>query len=98
MESEGSSASTDDDAYDVYISYSRADATWATRLARDLGERGLRSFSDLNVSAGDSWAEALNRVLDTVGTLVVLWSPAARGSDAIVGEIARFEALASDKA
>ena len=89
--------SADDDAYDVYISYSRADATWATRLARDLGERGLRSFSDLNVSAGDSWAEALNRVLDRVGTLVVLWSPAARGSEGIVAEIARFEALASDK-
>ena len=83
MDSEDSSASVESDAYDVYISYSRADAAWATRVARDLSERGLRTFSGLDVSAGDRWAEELNRVLDTVGTVVVLWSRAAQGSEGI---------------
>src|SRR4051794_15281506 len=87
----------DQDEYAVYISYAPADAAWTERLVRDLGERGLRCFSDLNLGAGDSWPEELNRVLDTVGTLVVLWSAAARGSQGIVAEIARFEALGSDR-
>ena len=81
------------DGYDVYISYPRADVTWAGRLAQDLSKLGLRCFMDLDLSAGESWSEALNRALDSSGTLVVLWSPAAQESKGILAEIAGFEAL-----
>lgn len=84
---------TASDIYDVYVSYSRADLAWAERLVRELSDRGLRCFFDLDMSAGDSWTETLNRALDNSRTLVVLWSAAAADAKGIRSELADFEVL-----
>jgi hypothetical protein len=66
------------DTYDVYIAHAKADGPWQQRLARDLSEFGLSSFSELQPTGPTPSAEALDGLLAPHGAVIVLWTPAAR--------------------
>src|SRR5437868_1107400 len=77
--------------YDVFVSYSREDVVFATRLQRALQRyrppktlpvvrRRLRVFRDQSDLTGNAYYEAIQRQLAASSTLVVICSPAARAS------------------
>src|SRR5262245_26845055 len=79
--------------YDVFISYSRKDVDWASRLERDLKKRGISVFRDEErLRAGEKWDQQLQDAIADSMHLVVLWSPNARESDWVEEERIHFEA------
>lgn len=60
---------------DVFISYSRADREFATKLASDLQSRGISVFFDQLIPAGDSWANSLAKAIEDAQYLLVILSP-----------------------
>jgi hypothetical protein len=86
-----------DATFDVYIAYTHADSAWAERLAADLSRRGLTCFSDLHLSPGQPWSEALGSALQSSSVLVVLWGPTAPESKSLLAEIASFDTLMRQK-
>ena len=66
--------------YDVFVSYSRADAAAAETLRTQLREAGLSSFLDrYSLPAGQPWQPWLEEHLGTCGALVVLIGPSGIG-------------------
>ena len=89
--------------YDAFISYSRANLDAADKIESDLealrlprevrkriGHRHLNIFRDVNDLTGNRLDWALERNLEQSRALVVLCSPAARGSRYVGMEITRF--------
>ena len=61
---------------DVFISYAREDRDQAERLARALEAEGLGVWWDEeSLRSSESFSESINRALDAVKRVVVLWSP-----------------------
>ena len=92
--------------YDAFISYSRKNSDIADKIERDLqnfpltrevrkrlGRRHLNIFRDVNDLTGNRLTSALEQNLEQSRTLVVLCSPAARGSTYVGLEINRFAQL-----
>jgi TIR domain len=92
--------------YDAFISYSRKNSDVADKIERDLqnfpltreirkrlGRRRLNIFRDVNDLTGNRLTSALEQNLEQSRTLVVLCSPAARGSTYVGLEINRFAQL-----
>lgn len=67
-------------AFDVFLSYSRADATAADQLRTRLAEAGLRTFLDrYSLPGGKPWQPELETALGHCRALVVLLGPAGIG-------------------
>src|SRR3954451_9356729 len=67
--------------YDVFLSYSRADAAVAEMLRERLAETGLRAFLDrYALPAGQSWQPQLEAALAGCRALVVLLGPSGLGA------------------
>lgn len=87
--------------HDVFISYSRRDRDFAVRLQKTLASyvpprslplprRRLDVFRDEQDFTGAEYYQSLERHLRGSGKLIVLCSPAARGSQFVNDEIRRF--------
>lgn len=82
---------------DVFISYSRADAAWAQRLAASLkkADPARRIFFDLqSLRAGDDWDQKIDTALASSQHLIVVWSDVAQASDWVNRELYQFLAAA----
>jgi WD40 repeat protein len=92
--------------YDGFISYSRLDLDAADKIERDLetfplpreirkrlGRRHLNVFRDVNDLTGNRLEPGIEQNLKQSRTLIVLCSPAARGSKFVGIEINRFAQL-----
>lgn len=80
-------------SYDVFLSYSSADAPWAEKLEADLTLRGIRVFFDrTRLIPGQQWESQLAVSLQKSRNIVVLWSDNAGASDWVNREIWRFDA------
>jgi hypothetical protein len=80
--------------YDVFLSYSRADAERVQPLLDELRRLGYRVFFDVqSIDPGEHWKKRLDRSISASRTLVLCWSEHARGSDYINYEYSRAEAL-----
>ena len=92
--------------YDAFISYSRRDLDASDKIERDLesfplpreirkrlGRRNLNVFRDISDMTGNRLDPALEQHLEQSRTLIVLCSPAARGSRYVSLEINRFAQL-----
>src|SRR4051794_8248688 len=67
--------------YDVFLSYTRADAATAETLRARLAETGLRAFLDrYALPAGQSWQPQLETALASCHALVVLLGPSGLGA------------------
>lgn len=89
------------DSYNAFISYSRADAAFATelrealgkyRIPRSLGGGRLRVFRDQSDLVGTEYHRAIETALGRSRKLIVLCSPPARASHWVADEIRRFAA------
>ena len=92
--------------YDAFISYSRRNLDVADKIERDLerfplprdirkrlGRRHLNIFRDITDMTGNRLETGIEQKLQQSRTLVVLCSPAARGSHYVNLEINRFAQL-----
>lgn len=83
--------------YDVFISYSRDDEEWATRLEAELSAPGYRVFRDVSrLQGGDLWEQGLTDAVRNSRHLVFLGSAKGRASDWVTREIGLFETVSSD--
>lgn len=81
--------------YNVFISYSRLDLAWATRLHSSLTGRGLQVYFDIHsLRDGDGWETQLEQGLKHADHLVCLWSQKAYDSPWVHRELAQFRAKA----
>jgi hypothetical protein len=69
------------DGWDVFISYSRADARCAADIDSILRQKGLRTFFDRrNLSPGLPWVRALEEAIDAAKAAIVLLGPSGFGN------------------
>ena len=62
--------------FDVYISYSRADARHALEIDAFLREKGLRPFFDRrDLAPGLPWVRALEQAMDACRAAIILIGP-----------------------
>lgn len=81
-------------SYDVFLSYSRADAERVKALRDELRRLGYRVFFDVqSIDPGQQWKRRLEHAIRRSRTLVLCWSERAKGSDYITFEYSRAEAL-----
>ena len=69
------------EAYDVFVSYSRADGRHAVEIDSVLRDNDLRPFFDRrNLDAGLPWVRALEKAIDNSKAAMVLIGPGGLGS------------------
>lgn len=73
---------------DVFISYARQERLRAELLARALEEAGLSVWWDREILAGETWANLIERELDSASCVIVLWSPNSVQSPWVLDEAA----------
>jgi hypothetical protein len=80
--------------YDVFLSYSRADAERVEPLCDELRRLGYRVFFDVqSIDPGEQWKLRLELSVRASRTLVLCWSERAHGSDYITFEYSHAQAL-----
>jgi hypothetical protein len=78
--------------YDLFISYSSHDRSWARKLKQDLESRNVKCFFDqTRLVKGEKWENQLLPDLLASRHFLVLWSEKARGSDWVSEELYRFK-------
>ncbi|NOT55904.1 MAG: toll/interleukin-1 receptor domain-containing protein [Deltaproteobacteria bacterium] len=83
-----------DYSYDVFISYSSADRSWALKLSAALREKGMKPFLDQErLDIGKPWEPALAKAVQTSQHFIVLWSNHAEKSRWVGRELGVFEAI-----
>jgi adenylate cyclase len=62
---------------DVFLSYARADAAAAERIARALGKQGWSVWFDRDLPAHRAYSDVIEGELESASAVLVLWSKAA---------------------
>jgi TIR domain len=72
----------------LFFSYSRVDAEFVLRLARDLRAAGVNLWIDqLDIAAGDRWDRAVEEALVASPCLLVILSPTSVASQNVMDEV-----------
>lgn len=80
----------------IFISYSRADAEFAQKVAEDLRAHGVNIWLDkIDIPVGSRWDRAVEEALETCGRLLLVMSPTSVGSENVMDEIS--EAFQNNK-
>lgn len=73
----------------TFVSYSRDDGEFASRLAQDLKQAGGAIWIDkLDIHPGAMWERALEEALTNCSRVLVILSPASVGSENVMAEVA----------
>jgi hypothetical protein len=75
----------------AFVSYSREDSGYVSRLVGYLMARGVPVWQDSGVDYGDRWADVVQTQVDTCAVFVLVMSPAAAASAWVERELARAE-------
>lgn len=78
--------------HDVFISYSREDASVARRYADAFMEAGLKVWWDADLRSGETFDEVIEKALRAAKAVVVLWSPRS-----VASRWVRAEATLADR-
>lgn len=70
----------------LFISYSKEDRAFVSRLADCLIKAGYDIWFDDRIDYGERWSEALFRSVETCATFIVVMTPTAYASDAVLRE------------
>jgi tetratricopeptide (TPR) repeat protein len=74
----------------VFVSYSRGDSTYVTRLVTSLQQAGLPMWLDTDeIEYGDRWEQVLRDRVDSCAVLLVVMTPAAEASEHVGNELHR---------
>jgi hypothetical protein len=79
----------------VFVSYSRQDAAYVTRLVEQLRQAGINVWVDEEIESGDRWEHLIKEQVDACQIFLPVMSPDAENSPWVGREIARAEAKAS---
>jgi serine/threonine-protein kinase len=71
----------------IFISYSRRDIEYATRLKNYFLENGLPVWIDDQIEHGDHWFNEINEAIKSCGAFVVVMSPHAEESEWVQKEL-----------
>jgi hypothetical protein len=71
----------------VFISYSKRDRAYATRLAKFLQENGFDVWMDNQIEPSDDWWKSIVTALKTCGAFIVIMTPEADASDWVQREV-----------
>lgn len=75
----------------VFISYSRKDLEFATRLAQSLTQAGIDVWMDVeDIQIGSKWSKSIQQGLDSSDVLCVIISPASMESTNVEDEFTYF--------
>jgi len=84
--------------FDVFLSYSRVDETWVTKLKDNLQRYGVSVWLDKDeIRPGDLFVEALQKGLENCQAVALIVSPAALLSGWVKEESSRALSLAQNK-
>src|SRR5450432_2562777 len=75
-------------AGEIFISYRRADESWARLLHAQLQAEGVDAWFDAQIGAGQDWRTATDKALQASHIFVLLFSAAAAESEDIAKELA----------
>jgi TIR domain len=75
----------------AFISYSRGDQEYVTRLAGALRGQGAEVWLDKELDYGSRWARVIAERIRTCAVLIVVMTPAAEASDWVFKEITEAE-------
>ena len=71
----------ENESYDVFISWSRADGRHAAEIDSILRDKGLKTFFDhRNLAAGLPWVRALEQAIGAAKAVIVLIGPRGLGN------------------
>ena len=72
----------------TFISYSRVDSGFATKLATDLRNAGINIwFDELDIPAGTHWDSEIQKALHTATIVLVILSPSSAASNNVLDEV-----------
>ena len=72
----------------VFISYSRVDTNFVTRLIDDLMKQGLNVWLDQrNIGAGQRWDSTIQDALETCAVFVIVLTPNSVSSENVLDEL-----------
>ena len=71
----------------VFVSYSRRDKSYVSRLVKSLTEQGIPVWFDQDVYAGDRWGTRLKEMIDTCAAVLLVMSPNAAASKYVQEEL-----------
>lgn len=71
---------------DVALSYAHADRPLALILRHDLMACGFTVGWDDDIAAGDNYRSAIQAMINAAAAVIVIWSPAAVGSEFVIDE------------
>ena len=72
----------------TFISYSRVDSGFATKLATDLRKAGINIwFDQFDIPAGTRWDNEIQKALQSAGTVLVILSPSSAASNNVLDEV-----------
>jgi hypothetical protein len=75
----------------VFISYSRSDRAYVSRLAEHLIAAGIPVWYDHEIAYGDTFQQEIAGQIDTCAAFLLVMTPAAENSEWVSREIARAE-------
>jgi hypothetical protein len=74
---------------DVFISYKREERALADRVSAALTGRGYTVVTDLNISTGATFGDAIEQMIVDAKLVIVLWTEAAAASPWVRAEAER---------
>jgi len=73
----------------VFVSYSRVDQTFTTRLVKDLTKRGINIwFDQRNIKTGQRWDSTIQSALEGCTAFLIVLSPNSVKSENVLDELA----------
>ena len=77
---------------DVFISYSSSHREFTRSLAKELEEKGVTVWWDIDMTAGESFRERIIQELKACKAAIVVWTPDSVHSDYVLSEAERARA------
>lgn len=72
----------------IFISYSRIDTEFVTRLTKDLDAQGLDVWMDQHdIGAGQRWDSVIQNALETCGLFIIVLTPSSVASENVLDEL-----------
>ncbi|WP_153800291.1 toll/interleukin-1 receptor domain-containing protein [Foetidibacter luteolus] len=72
----------------IFFSYSRADAEFVLKLAKDLRQTGVDIWLDqLDIKAGSRWDASIEAALNAASTVILVLSPTSVASNNVLDEV-----------
>jgi TIR domain len=77
----------------IFVSYSRSDAEYVTKLVEYLRAQGLTIWVDANLDPGDRWNTTIREQIEASAVLLLVMTPAAEAAEWVERELQYAQSL-----